>query len=35
MSRETKIMEIKLAKDLNDNIREKISELFAEAFEKD
>jgi ribosomal protein S18 acetylase RimI-like enzyme len=30
-----KIMEIKRAKDLNDNIRGKISELFVEAFEKD
>jgi ribosomal protein S18 acetylase RimI-like enzyme len=30
-----KIMEIKLAKDLNGNAREKISELFVEAFGKD
>jgi ribosomal protein S18 acetylase RimI-like enzyme len=35
MSRENKILEIKLAKDLNDNTREKISGLFVEAFEKD
>ncbi|MHB9291282.1 hypothetical protein Holit_00355 [Hollandina sp. SP2] len=31
---ENKIMEIKLAKDFNGNTREKISELFVEAFEK-
>jgi hypothetical protein len=28
-------MEIKLAKNFNENIQEKISELFVEAFEKD
>jgi ribosomal protein S18 acetylase RimI-like enzyme len=34
-SKESKIMEIKLAKDLNNNIRGKISELFVESFGKD
>jgi ribosomal protein S18 acetylase RimI-like enzyme len=35
ISEENEIMEIKLAKDMSDNIREKMSELFVEAFEKD